>query len=415
MEEIIQFLAGILNREFIRAVFSNPRVKDNVVKAKLRPMEQKGEFLFQLESFTKTQAFHKNLTVEETKDELAKLLEEFRQVQVETVSEDITVLISKKGKATIKRKRKKVQAKAADLSHNRKKKYILEEGIVVPFLQDLGVMTQDGKIVRTKMDKFRQINRFLEFVEDILPQLDKDRELTLLDFGCGKSYLTFAMYYYLHELKGYDIRIIGLDLKTDVILHCNELAKKYGYEKLTFLVGDIADYEGVDQVDMVVTLHACDTATDYALAKAVGWNAKVILSVPCCQHEVNKQLEKQRNLHSGKMKSKTEVMEVSEMLGDQLASMEEVLGPIMDYGLLRERFAALVTDGLRAKRLESEGYETQVLEFIDMEHTPKNILLRAVKKGSLAAKSRKEAEDCERFLKIQPTLGMLLAEQKGDK
>ena len=415
MEEIIQFLAGILNREFIRAVFSNPRVKDNVVKAKLRPTEQKGELLFQLKSFTKTQAFHKNLTVEETKDELAKLLEEFRQVQVETVSEDITVLISKKGKATIKRKRKKVQAKAADLSHNRKKKYILEEGIAVPFLQDLGVMTQDGKIVRTKMDKFRQINRFLEFVEDILPQLDKDRELTLLDFGCGKSYLTFAMYYYLHELKGYDIRIIGLDLKTDVILHCNELAKKYGYEKLTFLVGDIADYEGVDQVDMVVTLHACDTATDYALAKAVGWNAKVILSVPCCQHEVNKQLEKQRNLHSGKMKSKTEVMEVSEMLGDQLASMEEVLGPIMDYGLLRERFAALVTDGLRAKRLESEGYETQVLEFIDMEHTPKNILLRAVKKGSPAAKSRKEAEDCERFLKIQPTLGMLLAEQKGDK
>lgn len=330
MEEIIQLLAGILNREFIRAVFSNPRVKDNVVKAKLRPTEQKGELLFQLESFTKTQAFHKNLTVEETKDELAKLLEAFRQVQVETVSEDITVLISKKGKVSIKRKRKKVQAKAADLSHNRKKKYILEEGIAVPFLQDLGVMTQDGKIVRTKMDKFRQINRFLEFVEDILPQLDKDRELTLLDFGCGKSYLTFAMYYYLHELKGYDIRIIGLDLKTDVILHCNELAKKYGYEKLTFLVGDIADYEGVDQVDMVVTLHACDTATDYALAKAVGWNAKVILSVPCCQHEVNKQLEKQRNLHSGKMKSKTEVMEVSEMLGDQLASMEEVLGPIMD-------------------------------------------------------------------------------------
>ena len=415
MEEIIQFLAGILNREFIRAVFSNPRVKDNVVKAKLRPMEQKGELLFQLESFTKTQAFHKNLTVEETKDELMKLLEEFRQVQVETVSEDITVLISKKGKATIKRKRKKVQAKAADLSHNRKKKYILEEGIAVPFLQDLGVMTQDGKIVRTKMDKFRQINRFLEFVEDILPQLDKDRELTLLDFGCGKSYLTFAMYYYLHELKGYDIRIIGLDLKTDVILHCNELAKKYGYEKLSFLVGDIADYEGVDQVDMVVTLHACDTATDFALAKAVGWNAKVILSVPCCQHEVNKQFEKQQNLKSGKMKIKTEGLETLEVPSNQFSVVEEVLAPIMDYGLLRERFAALVTDGLRAKRLESEGYETQVLEFIDMEHTPKNILLRAVKKGSPAAKSRKEAEDCERFLKIQPTLGMLLAEQKGDK
>lgn len=405
MEEIIQLLAGILNRDFIWAVLSNPRTKDNVIKAKLRPLEQKGELLFQLESFTKTQAFHKNLTVEETRKEFMELLEEFRQIQIETVNEDITVLVSKKGKATIKRKRKKVQAKAADLSHNRKKRYILEEGTAVPFLQDLGVMTQDGKIVRTKMDKFRQINRFLEFIEDILPQLDKDRELTLLDFGCGKSYLTFAMYYYLHELKGYDIRIIGLDLKTDVILHCNELAKKYGYEKLSFLVGDIADYEGVDQVDMVVTLHACDTATDYALAKAVGWNAKVILSVPCCQHEVNQQLERKLPGKSkqGKMKAKTEV------------AVPTVLDPVLDYGLLRERFAALVTDGLRAKRLESEGYETQVLEFIDMEHTPKNILLRAVKKGSPVGKSGEEAEACEKFLQIQPTFGVLLAEQKGDK
>ena len=380
MEEIIQFLAGILNREFIRAVFSNPRVKDNVVKAKLRPMEQKGELLFQLESFTKTQAFHKNLTVEETKDELAKLLEEFRQVQVETVSEDITVLISKKGKATIKRKRKKVQAKAADLSHNRKKKYILEEGIVVPFLQDLGVMTQDGKIVHAKFDKFRQINRFLEFIEDILPELDKGRELTILDFGCGKSYLTFAMYYYLHELKEYDIRIIGLDLKKDVIRHCNELSEKYGYEKLRFLEGDIADYTGVNKVDMVVTLHACDTATDYALAKAVGWDAKVILSVPCCQHELNRQIK------------------------------NEILEPILKYGLLKERMAALITDGLRAQYLEREGYETQILEFIDMEHTPKNILIRAVKKRHAKEDNNIEAsiKRCEAALRVSPTLGRLL-------
>ena len=380
MEEIIQFLAGILNRDFIRAVFSNPRVKDNVVKAKLRPMEQKGELLFQLESFTKTQAFHKNLTVEETKDELAKLLEEFRQVQVETVSEDITVLISKKGKATIKRKRKKVQAKAADLSHNRKKKYILEEGIVVPFLQDLGVMTQDGKIVHAKFDKFRQINRFLEFIEDILPELDKGRELTILDFGCGKSYLTFAMYYYLHELKEYDIRIIGLDLKKDVIRHCNELSEKYGYEKLRFLEGDIADYTGVNKVDMVVTLHACDTATDYALAKAVGWDAKVILSVPCCQHELNRQIK------------------------------NEILEPILKYGLLKERMAALITDGLRAQYLEREGYEAQILEFIDMEHTPKNILIRAVKKRHAKEDNNIEAsiKRCEAALRVSPTLGRLL-------
>ena len=415
MNELSKLLQENLNIEFISATLSNPKKKDDVQKVKIRPVLKKEVLYFQFESFRNNQAFHENVEEKKACEILLEYMGNMRQMQMETQRADYTVLVSKKGKVTIKSKIKKGGKKKIDMSHDRKKKYVLEEGVPVPFLQDLGVMTQDGKIVRTKMDKFRQINRFLEFVEDILPQLDKDRELTLLDFGCGKSYLTFAMYYYLHELKGYDIRIIGLDLKTDVILHCNELAKKYGYEKLTFLVGDIADYEGVDQVDMVVTLHACDTATDYALAKAVGWNAKVILSVPCCQHEVNKQLEKQRNLHSGKMKSKTEVMEVSEMLGDQLASMEEVLGPIMDYGLLRERFAALVTDGLRAKHLESEGYETQVLEFIDMEHTPKNILLRAVKKGSLAAKSRKEAEDCERFLKIQPTLGMLLAEQKGDK
>ena len=415
MNELSKLLQENLNIEFISATLSNPKKKDDVQKVKVRPVLKKEVLYFQFESFRNNQAFHENVEEKKACEILLEYMGNMRQMQMETQRADYTVLVSKKGKVTIKSKIKKGGKKKIDMSHDRKKKYVLEEGVPVPFLQDLGVMTQDGKIVRTKMDKFRQINRFLEFVEDILPQLDKDRELTLLDFGCGKSYLTFAMYYYLHELKGYDIRIIGLDLKTDVILHCNELAKKYGYEKLTFLVGDIADYEGVDQVDMVVTLHACDTATDYALAKAVGWNAKVILSVPCCQHEVNKQLEKQRNLHSGKMKSKTEVMGVSEMLGDQLASMEEVLGPIMDYGLLRERFAALVTDGLRAKRLESEGYETQVLEFIDMEHTPKNILLRAVKKGSPAAKSRKEAEDCERFLKIQPTLGMLLAEQKGDK
>ena len=415
--ELQKLLQDEIREGLYRITISGPRGDSEVSKVRIRPVEIKGKLLFQCQETVGTKEFHKNMTKDDVITRISDWMNgTFKQMQLESDTCTASVLVSKKGTMTIKKKpHMKGTGKPVNLAHNRKKRYILEEGIPVPFLQDLGVMTQDGKIVRTKMDKFRQINRFLEFVEDILPQLDKDRELTLLDFGCGKSYLTFAMYYYLHELKGYDIRIIGLDLKTDVILHCNELAKKYGYEKLTFLVEDIADYEGVDQVDMVVTLHACDTATDYALAKAVGWNAKVILSVPCCQHEVNKQLEKQRNLHSGKMKSKTEVMEVSEMLGDQLASMEEVLGPIMDYGLLRERFAALVTDGLRAKRLESEGYETQVLEFIDMEHTPKNILLRAVKKGSPAAKSRKEAEDCERFLKIQPTLGMLLAEQKGDK
>ena len=198
-----------------------------------------------------------------------------------------------------------------------------------------------------------------------------------MDFGCGKSYLTFAMYYYLHDLRGMDIRIIGLDLKSDVIRNCQSLAEKYGYEKLKFLEGDIADYEKSGQVDMVVTLHACDTATDYALAKAVGWNARVILSVPCCQHELN-----------GQMKN-------------------EILAPIMKYGLLKERLAALLTDGLRAEYLEREGYDVQILEFIDMEHTPKNILIRAVKQ-----EKRKEWRDtitaCEEFFHVSPAIGKLL-------
>lgn len=383
MEEIRNVLKNTLNIEFIRGTISGPRKKEGIIKVKMRPLEKKGELYFQFESFTKTQAFHENLTSEAAGERAALYMEDFRQMQIETVKEDITILVSKKGKVTVQRKKKKEEAQKADLSHDRKKRYILEEGIPVPFLRDLGVMTEDGKVIRSKTDKFRQINRFLEFIEDILPQLDRGRELTILDFGCGKSYLTFAMYYYLHELKKYDIRIIGLDLKKDVIRHCSSLAEKYGYEKLAFLEGDIADYDGVDQVDMVVTLHACDTATDFALAKAIGWNAKVILSVPCCQHELN-----------GQMKN-------------------EILAPVMDYGLLKERFAALATDGLRAKYLEREGYETQVLEFIDMEHTPKNILLRAVKTGRRNEKAAAEIERFEGFLSVQPMLGELLKEKEG--
>ena len=401
MEELQKLFETVLNKDFIRAIISNPREKGGIVKVKIRPLELKGQLVFQFESFTAKQAFHKNLDRDAAVQELSGCAGEFRQMQIETADAEYTVLISKKGKATIKRKQRREKAQAADLSHNRQKRYILEEGKFVPFLRDLGVMTEEGKIVRSRTDKFRQINRFLEFIEDILPQLDRDRELTILDFGCGKSYLTFAMYYYLHELKGYDIRIVGLDLKADVIRHCGRLAEQYGYDKLTFLTGDIADYDGVDQVDMVVTLHACDTATDYALAKAVGWNAKVILSVPCCQHELNAQF-------SGGGGS-----------GDGL------LAPVMDYGLLRERFAALVTDGLRAKYLERAGYETQVLEFIDMEHTPKNILLRAVKRNgdkikNTAAESaavRRAADDivkCEQFLQASPTLGRLLSDIKGE-
>ena len=289
---------------------------------------------------------------------------------------DMQVLVSKSGKRTIKVRKQgeeKRNIRKISLEHNRKKRYILEEGTPVLFLQDLGVMTGEGKVVRSKYDKFRQINRFLEFVEDILPKFPRNRKVRILDFGCGKSYLTFAMYYYLKEKKGYDIQITGLDRKEEVIAHCNALAEKYRFENLTFLCGDIASYKEGDQVDMVVTLHACDTATDYALAKAIGWNASVILSVPCCQHELNRQIE------------------------------NPVLEPAFQYGLVKERMAALYTDAIRAQVLENHGYRTQILEFIDMEHTPKNILIRGVKEGK-RADNGKELQAMMEFLHVKNTL-----------
>ena len=388
MEFLLTKIKENLNEQMLLLTISNPRKAEEIKKYNIRPVLVKDKLMFQSAAYTKTQVFHKNLKKNELVEELERLLPSYKQVQLQTVSSELTALINKKGKAAIKVKKQNNAVKAqmqtdkSHLLHNRTKKYILPEGTVVPFLKDLGVMTAEGKIVRTKYDKYRQINRFLEFIEDILPRLSRDREITILDFGCGKSYLTFAMYYYLHELKSYDIRIIGLDLKTDVIRKCNGLAKKYQYDKLTFLEGNIADYTGAEEVDMVVTLHACDTATDFALAKAIGWNAKVILSVPCCQHELNRQMK------------------------------NDVLSPIMNYGLLKERMAALVTDGLRAEYLKREGYDVQVLEFIDMEHTPKNILLRAVKTGR-RADNEESIRACESFLRVTPTLGRLL-DEKGE-
>lgn len=382
MKEIRRLLAENLNDMFIHAVLSNPRTREGWSKVKARPVLIKEERMIQLEMFRGNQAFHQNVGMVEAGEAIAGLMESMKQMQLETTEALYTVLISKKGKVTVKRKIQKKEPIPADISHNRRKQYILREGVPVPFLTDLGVMTEEGKVIKSRFDKFRQINRFLEFIEDILPQLERGREVTILDFGCGKSYLTFAMYYYLHELKGYDVRIIGLDLKSDVIRRCNELSETYGYSKLRFLEGNIADYTGVEKVDMVVTLHACDTATDFALAKAVRWDAKVILSVPCCQHELNAQMK------------------------------NDVLGPVMKYGLLKERFAALVTDGLRAQYLEREGYDAQILEFIDMEHTPKNILIRAVKTGR-KGENQDTIDICEEFLHVSPTLGRLL-DEKGE-
>lgn len=379
--ELQKLLQDEIREGLYRITISGPRGDSEVSKVRIRPVEIKGKLLFQCQETVGTKEFHKNMTKDDAITRISDWMNgTFKQMQLESDTCTASVLVSKKGTMTIKKKpHMKGTGKPVNLAHNRKKRYILEEGIPVPFLQDLGVMTKEGKIVRTRYDKFRQINRFLEFIEDILPALPRDRELTILDFGCGKSYLTFAMYHYLHCLKGYPVRIIGLDLKKDVITRCNLLAEQYGYEKLRFYHGDIASYEGVDHVDMVVTLHACDTATDYALAKAVRWGARVILSVPCCQHELNRQMK------------------------------NEQMKPVFQYGLIKERMAALYTDALRAQLLEGQGYRTQILEFIDMEHTPKNILIRAVWDGR-KKQNEKELQEIMDFLSVKPTLAALLEE-----
>lgn len=341
MEFLLTKIKENLNEQMFLLTISNPRKAEEIKKYNIRLVLVKDKLMFQSAAYTKTQVFHKNLKKNELVEELERLLPSYKQVQLQTVSSELTALINKKGKAAIKVKKQNNVVKAqmqmdkSHLLHNRTKKYILPEGTVVPFLKDLGVMTAEGKIVRTKYDKYRQINRFLEFIEDILPHLPQNREITILDFGCGKSYLTFAMYYYLKKLKGYDIRIIGLDLKKDVIKNCSRLAVKYGYDKLNFYEGSIEEFEGVTQVDMVVTLHACDTARD----------------------------------------------------------------------------------GIRAKILEEQGYDTQILEFIDMEHTPKNLLIRAIhRKKQSDKKKEKAAQQVDAFCKqfgFTPTLWKLLQEEGG--
>ena len=379
--DITQLLDICISDKLIDMVISGQKNKseDKAVKVRIRPVILKNEIEYQVSEFVGRKVLHSNHSAADVKKKIIDYMtEDFKQAQINMTDAAATILSSKSKTLTCKYKKAGQLKAQRDLSHNRTKKYIIQEGKPVAFMIDLGVMGQDGKIIRTRYDKFRQINRFLEYIEDILPKLDKERELTIIDFGCGKSYLTFAMYYYLKELKGYNIRIIGLDLKADVIEHCNELRTRYGYDKLDFYVGDIATYKDVDKVDMVVTLHACDTATDYALAKAVKWGAEVILSVPCCQHEANRTIK------------------------------SDILSPVMDYGILKERMAAIVTDAARAKLLTASGYDTQILEFIDMEHTPKNLLIRAVKSSKEDISAREKTKDMLEALNLELTIDKLI-------
>lgn len=354
MDKLIELLEHTDQQEhLITAILSQQRKPDeeSYNKVVIKPVLLKQKLNYQLTYHYKKKVTHENIPAGELSRQVMPLFEQtFRQAQIFTSEADYQVLISKKFKVSILKKQ--ATKKPGELTHNRTKRYILDDGMPVPFLVELGIMNAEGKVLAKKYDKFRQINRFLEMVQDVLPHLPADRPLTIVDFGCGKSYLTFALYHYLSiELKK-ELNIVGLDLKADVIEHCGSLAKKLNYHKLKFLVGDIADYDELEKVDMVVTLHACDTATDAALEKAIRWDASVILSVPCCQHELFEQIQ------------------------------QPVLDSLLSHGILKERFSALATDAIRAKLLDLMGYKTQLLEFIDMEHTPKNILIRAVRSES---------------------------------
>ena len=294
----------------------------------------------------------------------------FTSIIINTIDYDYHIIINKKGDAKINKKAP--TKKFEEVSHNRKKNYILNEGEKSTFLIELGIMTDQGKIINSKYDKFKQINRYLELVSDCIPYLDKNKTIKIIDFGCGKAYLTFALYDYLVLKMGYNVEIVGLDLKENVIRFCSNLAKKLNYDDLRFEQGDIKGFNQFDNVDMVISLHACNTATDEALAKAVNWGAKVILAVPCCQHEFLKKIKNEKMI------------------------------PMMKFGIIKEKLASLLTDSVRANVLEIMGYRTQVLEFIDMEHTPKNIMIRAFFEDTNNSKVIKQYKEFKDEWQITP-------------
>lgn len=375
-EQMKAQLASLLNEKaLIQATISQPRQKSNELKrVKLKPIELRGQYMVQLEYQYERILKHENMALEALSPKLDDLFEQFRQAHAEFTSETVQIQLSKKNKVLWK-STKPEQLKQVNLSHNRKKHYLLDDSKAYPFLIRLGVQTEDGNVKKQKYDKFKQINRFVEFIDDSLAHLPKDRQIRILDFGSGKSYLTFALYHYLKVEKGLNIRVTGLDLKKEVIEECNEIARDLQYDDLEFLVGDINDYNDESAVDMVVTLHACDVATDMALARAVKWGAKVILSVPCCQHELNRQLN------------------------------TPALSIMTQHGLVKERFAALATDAIRAEILSLVGYDAQLLEFIDMENTPKNILIRAYFTGKKPTEEQRLKYDAfVQFLQAKPFL-----------
>ncbi|GAA0759905.1 SAM-dependent methyltransferase [Clostridium sartagoforme] len=382
MEDLKNAIYEILKEEIIKIVISNKvnkEVEYNKINFLLKE-NSKGKKYYQIEKFTDKQVFHENIEVNEIEKALFGIVNEnYKQLSAWSNESSFDLKISKKGKVFLGKKRSN-NSKLSNKSHNKEKNYILKEGMIIEPLIDLGVFTKEGKVINSKYDKYKQINRFIEIIDDEIKKNDY-KELTILDFGCGKSYLTFVLYYYFVEIKNINVKMIGLDLKEDVIRKCNEIAKRYRYDNLHFELGDINGYKYENNVDMVITLHACDTATDYALYNAIKWNAKMIFSVPCCQHEFNNQMQ------------------------------ANTLPILTKYGIVKERVAALMTDAVRGNLLEAVGYKTQLLEFIDIAHSPKNILIRASKsKISMEKKDKalKEVYSLINEFNFNPTLLDLL-------
>lgn len=381
MEDLIKAIDEITKDDIIKIVISNKINKDvEYNKITFVYKETNKKQYYQIEKYTDKQVFHENIDKNDLKNKVLEYLEsKYKNLTAWSTNITFDLKISKKGKVFLGKK-KSDNAKFVNKGHNKEKNYILKEGMIIQPLIDLGVFTKEGKVVNSKYDKYKQINRFVEIIDDEIKKNDY-KELTILDFGCGKSYLTFVLYYYFVEIKKINVKMIGLDLKADVIKKCNEIAKAYNYENLHFEIGDVNGFKYNNKVDMVITLHACDTATDYALYNAIKWNSKMIFSVPCCQHEFNNQMK------------------------------AESLDILTKYGIVQERVAALMTDATRANLLESVGYKTQLLEFIDISHSPKNILIRASKSNISKEKREKSLKEVETLIQqfnFKPTLFNLL-------
>ena len=387
---LFESIKNIQEDKLIKIVFSD-RKSGDFNKVIIKPIILKSAKNIQIESFKDNKAFHKNIdlnNLQELEDSLKEYIENFKQILLQIEGSDISFI---RKKESFSKKEKESNLIKTSNEHNKKKQYILNEGDKIDFLIELGLMSVEGKILKSSFNKFKQINKYLEFIDDVIEELKAKKLITnhinVLDFGCGKSYLTFALYYYLKNYrKDLTFSIVGLDLKKDVIEFCNKLAKKLNYENLEFLNGNIKDYDKSKEVDLVFSLHACNNATDYSLEKALSLDAKAILAVPCCHHEFFEKIQKNKN-----------------------SEFYNTLKIMADNGVVLDKFATLATDSFRSLSLELCGYKTKMIEFIDMEHTPKNILIRAIKSKSSNLKEKLvEYNKLKEFLGIKPLLEDLI-------